>query len=198
MGRPRMDQVREREIVDAFLYCIREKGADATTLEDVAREVGLGRGTMRHFVGNRSDLTRLAVKHLIALYMEEWETRLGSLAGENRVAALLDLLFAEVPEEYAEEARATETLMRVARHQDPEICGYLREIFDTYLQRVLEVLTAAYPAAPHERCLEVAYGLICLTEQTDEFRSLGYFADRSRHAHAAARALLSCLGPAES
>lgn len=192
MGRPRMDEVREREIVDAFLRCISEKGLDETTLDDVSRAAGLRRGTVRHFVGNRRDLTHLAAKRLMEIYEEQFEVRTANLPEANPAATLLDYLFLALPKEFADEARAMEVLLGLAA-QDAELREELRKMYEMYDQRVAAVLTGAFPKAPHERCLEVAYGLVCLAEQNERFQIMGFPGDRSGRARAAAEVLVSSL-----
>lgn len=47
---------REKEIIDAAAKVFREKGYQRATIEDVAREVGLLKGSLYYYIKNKSEL----------------------------------------------------------------------------------------------------------------------------------------------
>ena len=51
----KVEQTRGR-ILDAALACYAEKGIDQTTLEEVARQAGIGRTTLYRYVSSKDDL----------------------------------------------------------------------------------------------------------------------------------------------
>jgi len=66
MGRPSIASTRVEEILEAFEFCVIEKGLDKTTLVDIAERSGLPRSLVRHFIGNRADLEAKLIDHEFA------------------------------------------------------------------------------------------------------------------------------------
>ena len=126
------------------------------------------------------------------IYEEQYEIRIANLPEANPAATLLDYLFGALPEELADEARATEVLLGLAA-EDGELREELRKMYDQYEQRVIDVLSGAFPKASPDRCTEIAYGLVCLAEQNERFQLMGLPGDRSGRARAAAEVLVSSL-----
>jgi AcrR family transcriptional regulator len=56
MARPSKAEERKEQILDAFERCVVLEGIQGVTLEKVAKEAGLPRSLVRHFVGNRDDM----------------------------------------------------------------------------------------------------------------------------------------------
>ena len=61
VGRPSLQDQREREIVWAFIELVADKGLEHVSLDDVAARAGVQRAALRHFVGNREDLISAAI-----------------------------------------------------------------------------------------------------------------------------------------
>jgi AcrR family transcriptional regulator len=56
MARPSKSEERKEQILNAFERCVVRSGIQGVTLEKVAKEAGLPRSLVRHFVGNRDDM----------------------------------------------------------------------------------------------------------------------------------------------
>jgi AcrR family transcriptional regulator len=56
MARPSKAEERREQILDAFERCVVRTGIQGITLEKVAKEAGLQRSLVRHFVGNREEM----------------------------------------------------------------------------------------------------------------------------------------------
>lgn len=65
MGRPKLDETRRKEILDAFERCVVRDGLAKTTLKNVSDEAGLPRPLIRHFVGNRDDMIDLLIERVV-------------------------------------------------------------------------------------------------------------------------------------
>ena len=131
-GRPPRFEERRLQILEAFGRCVARSGLEATTLDDVAREAGLQRAMIRHYVGNRGTLVREATEHLAAQY---WTRAVEVLDVERHAFnadALLDFFFVG---DYAfgmpEQNRVFDSLMCGAA-SDPEaralLCADVREL----------------------------------------------------------------------
>ena len=65
MGRPKKDEARKEEILEAFERCVIREGITSTTLQKVADEAGLPRSLVRYFVGNRDEMIGLLISRVI-------------------------------------------------------------------------------------------------------------------------------------
>ena len=90
MGRPSVAAERRGQILDATMATIAEHGIHGTTLDRIADAVGMSRGHVRHFVGNRD---RLLLDTAIAVFAESGQV--GSILppGIADLKGALDYLF---------------------------------------------------------------------------------------------------------
>jgi AcrR family transcriptional regulator len=65
MGRPKIDETRREEILEAFERCVIREGLANTSLQKVATEAGLPRPLVRYFVGNRGDMVSLLIGRIV-------------------------------------------------------------------------------------------------------------------------------------
>lgn len=92
MGRPRIDETRREEILNAFERCVIRDGLPKTSLQMVAAEAGLPRSLVRYFVGNRSDMVDLLISRIVDRANETLE-RVSKPEGEPTFSETLDFLF---------------------------------------------------------------------------------------------------------
>ena len=64
MGRPKLDDVRRPQILDAFAACVARYGIDGSTLDRVAEEAGVTRALVRHYLGNRDEVVVALAEHV--------------------------------------------------------------------------------------------------------------------------------------
>lgn len=79
---------RRRAIAHAVYRVVSDRGLDAVTLGGVAAEAGLATGSVRHFVGSRSDLLVLTLRTL----RDDVRARIRAVAEHDPEAALQELL----------------------------------------------------------------------------------------------------------
>ena len=92
MGRPKINEARREEILEAFERCVLQNGLANTSLEKVAVEAGLPRSLVRYFVGNREDMVSLLIERIVdraQLALAE----LDSSDKEPAFSVILDFLF---------------------------------------------------------------------------------------------------------
>jgi len=92
MGRPKKDEARKEEILEAFERCVIREGVTGTTLQKVANEANLPRSLVRYFVGNRDQMVELLITRVIArasIPLQEFSPD----NTEHSLSELLDFLF---------------------------------------------------------------------------------------------------------
>lgn len=95
MARPKISEERREEILEAFETCVVRKGFVETTLDDVAREVGLPRPLVRYFIGNRDDMVNCLIERILA----RGEARMNVILSQNKSftpADISDALFDQI------------------------------------------------------------------------------------------------------
>ncbi len=163
-------------------------------MDSVAKEAGIARTALRHFVGNRDALLREAVVEFAEAYRRDFEDRVRTLPADRRVDALLGFLFGTTfTRDHDAEDHAIEALFSVARH-DEDARRALRALYEDFVRMVTAELRRAFPKAPPARLRETAYALMCLAEANSTMEGLGLGARRSRDARRAAARLVAGLG----
>ncbi len=192
-GRPPRTNERRLQILEAFGRCLARQGLEATTLDDVAREAGLQRAMIRHYVGNRDMLVREATEHLAAAYRSRAAQALEKEGEALDVDALLDFFFlGEFVFGMPEQDRAVDALLAAAAN-DPEACGSLRAMYESFDELVGKHLTRCVPGAAPDRLAKVSWAIVCLAEQNTVMLGLGVPSGRSQDLREVARALVDSL-----
>ena len=95
MPRPSLKEQRKSEILDAYLTCVSRFGLEGATQDRIASEIGIKRATIRHNLGNKSDMIKALTDHLAAQF-DAQINGFESLGFKNQKAIfLVDYLFSE-------------------------------------------------------------------------------------------------------
>lgn len=188
MGRKSLAKERRAHLLDAFERCIVQFGLEGTSLEQVAEEAQMTRSIIRHYIGNRDDLVNALIDRTIQQYGAQLEAEYARIAPDKRIAYLLDSLFTpkDAPSQHE---RIIVTVLMTAQGRYPQAKRKLVGLFEAIIQSIADDLHAHYPQAQAERCYQVAYGLLCLSEMHESFMHLGL---KQRH-HSAARQVATTL-----
>lgn len=170
MGRPSKKAERTEEIINAFYRCVARYGIEGSTLEHIAEESGLKRSLVRHFVGNREELTALLVDKVLLQSNTQWREFLQSLPETNTAEALLDGLFDDQNSD-PEYVLVLESLIFSAGRD-----AVLRERMQKWLRRFTDdisgLLNKQFPDANPETLAAVSYGIISLYFNLDSLAPL--------------------------
>jgi AcrR family transcriptional regulator len=160
----------------------------------VAREAGLQRAMIRHYVGNRDTLVREALEYLSAQYLSRATEALDALGNALDVDAMLDFFFlGDYVFGMPEQNRVFDSLL-FAGASDPEACASLRAIYESIDELVRKHLVRFVPSAEPDRIGSVAWTIVCLAEQNIMMLGLGAPPRRSQELRDIARALVDSIG----
>lgn len=188
-----MAEERRTQIFEAFRRCVAREGLEKTTLDAVAREAGLQRSAIRHFVGNRDQLVREALVALAAEYYEAFDRSVAEARGKARIDLLLAFLFdGAFAHEHGESDRVVNALLAGAA-ADEGARRALREMYEGFLESVERELRSAYPKARAPRRREAAWAILCIAETHVTMIDLGFDESRTELAKRAARRILDGL-----
>lgn len=189
MGRKSVAAIRRAEIVDAVQRCIVRQGLAATTMADVAKDAGMQRSAISHFLGTRDDVVTAAIERSCDYYVELVEAVAAEHSPEDRALALLDDLIGG--------KRATPDAMVLfdeivaLAHHDERVRTEVARAYGVLDRELKAALQARYPDAPPSDRAAVAHALLLLIDNEERFRVLGL--SNGGHARAAAGKLLDTL-----
>lgn len=191
--RPPRGEERRLQILEAFERCLARNGLEATTLDDVAREAGVQRAMIRHYVGNRDALVREATEHLAAQYRSRAAQALDEAGDALDVDALLDFFFlGDFVVGMPEQDRVVDSLLAAAA-SDTEASASLRAMYESFDELVRKHLARCLRRADPDRLGAVSWAIVCLAEQNTIMLALGVPSQRSRELREIARVLVDSL-----
>ena len=188
MGRPSLADIRRPQLLEAYASTLVRYGVEGTTLDRVAKQAGVTRGLVRHYLGNREEVIRalgdwaregyLAFMDNVAdRYPDDPLAALLALAGEDQpkeLYAVLDALFAEAG-------------------RDASIASVLREVYDAFFRWMVAMLSRGLPDSDPGARRQVALALISFGWADTGFEVIGFQASRQRDYRALAERLIDSL-----
>jgi AcrR family transcriptional regulator len=189
MGRKSMVAIRRAEIVDAVQRCIVRKGLASTTMADVAREAGMQRSAISHFLGSRDDVVTAAIERSCDYYIELIEAIVAESPPELRAGALVDELIGG--KRAAPEAMVVFDEIVALAHHDERARSEVERAYGVLDRELKAALRARYPDVPSRNRAAVAHALVLLIDNEERFRVLGL--SNGQKTRAAADRLLQSL-----
>ncbi|AZS38048.1 HTH-type transcriptional regulator BetI [Microbacterium lemovicicum] len=190
MARPSIAAERRDQIIDATMTTIAEYGIRGATLDRIADAVGMSRGHVRHFVGNRD---RLLMDTAIFVFADE-TGEVGSLlpADVAEIGDALEYLFGEVFLSPDRENAVVLGLVELSR-TTPAIADVLTSAYSATREQLLDLVSAAKPDAPYDAQATVAYGLLMCALGSVFLGDFDVDPARLTRSRAAAEALVASL-----
>jgi AcrR family transcriptional regulator len=74
-------EVRRAEIIDATWRLIADRGIDATTLREIAREMGMANGALTHYFPDKNAIIQAAFEYVFQATNDRIAARLGNAVG---------------------------------------------------------------------------------------------------------------------
>jgi len=194
MGRKKLVDQRQIEILDAFERCLLQSGLEECTLERVAQEAGKSRNIIRHYIGNRDDLIAAFVERILLRIKQVAADILENTPKQRLIPNVLNFLFEErkvdSPPDLGE--RMLGGMWRI-REQSPLTQQALLNFYKEFEKILTEGLSHLYPNVPVKKCQEVAYSIICLAETNWVLGSVGVDISHTRMVRRSAEYLLQTL-----
>ncbi|WP_156759090.1 TetR/AcrR family transcriptional regulator [Microbacterium karelineae] len=190
MARPSVAAERREQIIGATMTTIAEHGIHGTTLDRIADAVGMSRGHVRHFVGNRD---KLLLDTAVAVFADD-SGAVGSIlpAGVQNMRGALDYLFGVEFGGPDVENAIVLGLVEFSR-QRPEIAEVLTTAYTRTRVQLRELIARERPNASPESCATAAYGVLTCALGSVFLGDFDRDPSRLAHARAAAEALLSAV-----
>ncbi|WP_336629716.1 MULTISPECIES: TetR/AcrR family transcriptional regulator [unclassified Microbacterium] len=190
MARPSVAAERREQILDATMNTIAEHGINGTTLDRIADAVGMSRGHVRHFVGNRD---RLLLDTAIAVFADA-TGHVGSIlpADVATIDDALDYLFGPTFNAPDRENAVVLGLVELSR-TTPEIADVLTTAYSATRVQLADLVAAAKPAVSADACVTAAYGVLTCALGSVFLGDFDADPTRMERSRAAAEAQLAAL-----
>lgn len=186
-GHPSIAPERRRQIVNAFIELVAERGLEGVTVDGVAKAAGVQRAAVHHYVGNREDLIAAASDELSGRH-DGFAAGMG-VSEAPTITELIAMMFGDVvTREHVVEQRTWQSL-RAEELRRPDGRVVVRRAYDRGLEMVESAVRRQVPGAPVARIRDLAYVIVCLSDQNATFQRLGY----PRARQVAARDAALCL-----
>ena len=160
MGRRSLASTRKPQILGAFEACVLRYGLEGSSLERIAQEAGVRRSLIRHYFGNRNELTEALIAGVIERTVSVYRDVIRTAGAEGGTAALVDYLMGPAFPDKRDDA-LIDALMAVS-HRDERLRGQLRAKYQTFQQSIQRELRRAFPSADPAMVRATAYSLMCL------------------------------------
>ena len=91
--RPSLKGQRSEQILDAYLTCVARFGLEGATQERIATEAGVKRPILRHYLGNKDQMTGALIGYVVDRFAQATVALQNALEPDGTAADLVDLLF---------------------------------------------------------------------------------------------------------
>jgi AcrR family transcriptional regulator len=187
-GRPSMSGTRRPQILRAFESCVLRYGLEGSSLERIAAEAGVRRSLIRHYFGNRPELTQALIDGVLERTIENYRDVIARAGASGGMENLIDYLAGSSFAEERDDALIDEMMAASRRH--PELRAQLRANYQGFQRSIAHELRKAFPGSDAREVRTVAYGLMCLAVGNAAMHDLELPSRTQGHAQRVAREMV--------
>lgn len=171
MSRPSLKDQRSEQILDAYLTCVARFGLEGATQERIAAEAGVKRPILRHYLGNKDQMTGALIGYVVDRFAEATQALQDALEPTGTPTDLIDRLFDKSTPNDPRVMLAYQSLVTsVVDH--PEMRHPLVESLEHFLGVIEVVLRRAAPSASATRVRVVSQGIAATYVNLDSLTPL--------------------------
>src|SRR5215470_201116 len=191
MGRPSLASTRRPQILRAFEDCVLKFGLEGSSLQRIAQQAGVRRSLIRHYFGNKDDLTEALVAGIIERTIAE-SLDLAKAAGQQAGAeALVGYLTGS---DFADERDdALVDALMAASHRDAGLRAQLRRKYRAFQRAIEQQLRSSFPGATTDDIRATAYSLMCLAVGSASMHDIEFSDSKRSYARQSAIQLIDSL-----
>ena len=178
---PRRDLTEERttEILDAFERCVARDGLEKTSMEDIAREAGMKRSILRHYIGNRDAIVLALAERVVGKNLGSMGQALAMLPHDATNDQILNLLFRTDTSNVVQDVLVIEKLIDAAQRNEA-VGRLITQWLESVVHDLSSFLQRRHTSAAGSKCHDAAWGIICVIFNWESFLPVG-LTDEFRH-----------------
>jgi AcrR family transcriptional regulator len=191
MGRPSLASTRRPQILRAFEDCVLKYGLEGSSLQRIAQQAGVRRSLIRHYFGNKDDLTEALIADIIERTIADSQNLAHAADKHAGAEALAGYLtgphFADKRDDALVDA------LMAASHRNASLRAQLRRKYRAFQRTIEQQLRSSFPAAATHDIRATAYGLMCLAVGSASMHDLELPASKLSYARHSAIQLIDSL-----
>ena len=192
MPRPSLKSARTETILEAFVTCVARYGIEGSTQERIAKESGIKRPLIRHYLGNRDEMIDALIDYMGTKFDEDTKAVFQNLPEEGRIEALIDMMLDYESAVTANKSVVYESIVACAS-QYPKARTMMLDCTARLLGGLEQELRAAFPRATAEEISATAYGIFSVSICLESLAPVDPPDAWVKSAHTAVRSLVKAL-----
>ncbi len=137
--RPKVEEQRRQEIMDAAIKCFSRKGYDATSMDDITAELPFSKALIYYYFKSKKEILSAILKHTVAMIYRGWEEITAKEEDPYKQ-------FQRMADTAIEYVLNYQTLWRIELEfwghlgREPEVLSTFREMFFTLRTKVAQII----------------------------------------------------------
>lgn len=187
MGRRSLVDERRAQIIEEAAKTIGRYGLEGATQEQIAKDCGLSRSHIRHYIGNRDNLIDAVWDYVMTPYVQSAED-FRNRTDATSLTEMVDYLFG--PEMEHNDDDAVINALTAGATKDESLRDRLYATQVRIEEAMVQTLRNAAPDATLERATDVAYTLLSVAIGSSSLSALPFPASRRQAARRYAHTLV--------
>lgn len=192
MPRPSLKEERTKMILIAIRYCVARYGLEGATQDRIADAAGMKRPMLRHYLGNREAMIETFIDHMANELNTETDWLIDALPDEERMSAMLDILFGPIGISDAETLLAFQAVA-AATDRYPHARDVLLQAIKRFIDAIDQEIAKSHPTADAGHRKTTAHAIANLHFSVDGLSPLNPPTEWRDHARSAADILIRSL-----
>jgi AcrR family transcriptional regulator len=131
--------IRQMQIIQAAMQCFQRKGYEKTTIDDIAAEYGLSKGSIYWYYSSKKDILMAVFHHMVSQLFAEYASLISSPISPRQKLIQMVHLMAQMLLRNCESYRPFMVLMSVA-YEDDELRNMSASLYEQAEQMMAEIL----------------------------------------------------------
>jgi len=132
-------KTRQRQIIQAAMQCFQRKGYENTTVDDIAAEYGLSKGSIYWYYPSKKDILMAVFQHMVSELFKEYASVVSSpIAPRQKLIQMVHLMAEMLLREY-ESYRPFMVLMSAA-YEDDQLRSMTASLYEQAEEMIEEIL----------------------------------------------------------
>ena len=132
-------KIRQTQIIEAAMRCFQRKGYENTTIDDIAAEYGLSKGSIYWYYASKKDILIAVSEHMISELFEGYQSQFLSDISPKQKLINMFRLFVDMLLKNHEACRPFIVLVGVA-YEDNDLQRTVAELYKQAEQQIMEIL----------------------------------------------------------
>lgn len=158
MPRPSLKNQRSGQILDAYLTCVARFGLDGATQERIAKQAGVKRPLLRHYLGNKQEMVLALAEHVAQGFAASTDMLRAALSTVQTANELVDTLYDDGTASDPRLMLAWQALT-VAADEYPDMRQLLMDSLTQFLDAIEATLRRVAPQTEGKRIRAVTQGI---------------------------------------